>query len=675
MAGSVAVAKPERRRRREPSPQRIAVLPLAAALGALLAAGAATGEPPAAPEETRPASAATTPTSTATDEILITGTAFGRPRSLDPAAVTVLDLPTLRARGVTNLLDALRLVPGLAISQPGGAGSRTELSLRGLDPNHTLVMIDGIRRNDPTNSRGGAADLQTLPLSAVDRIEVVRGPLSSFYGADALAGAVNIVTKRGSDPGGAARVQVDRYAGLLASLEHRSDAVPAQVEHAGALTLVSTGEELPSEGEQLQLHLRETLGRSFGEATHAEALFRVSLAEASAFPDQSGGEQRAVLRTLEEREWIDGTTGLDVRHELDAETSLRARFQSFHRRESRESPGVAGAPGVGVPGEDSDDAYDRIEGGVYAGRSLPWGLSLAGGATVSWEQGTSDSLLFLPPALGGTTRQDFELDRVLGGPFVEGEWRCECGLTLLGGLKLEYNDETHAEWLPRGGLRYAVPRTPLTLRGTVGQGTKQPSFYALGNPVVGNAALAPEQSFGWDVGVDLDVHELRLLVQLTWFDLRVDDLVDFDPDTFSIVNRDTVDARGAELALDWTPEERLTVAGQVTFTSTDVRDSQRELELRPEWRGHVTVAARPLERLELAATTLVVGEVVSSSVPTGTATLDRWARLDLSARLRLRDDGVTLMAGIENVTDSDYEEAVGFPAPGVRPRVGVEVAW
>src|SRR5205085_10384517 len=141
-------------------------------------------------------------------------TATSTPLALNrvPASVTVLDGARLRAEGLTHIADALRQVPGMAVVQSGSFGAPTSLFTRGAQSNYTKVLIDGVPFNDP----GGALDLGFLTLDDVDRIEIVRGPTSVLYGSDAVAGVVQIFTRRAS---GRPRGSLDARAGTYGSYD------------------------------------------------------------------------------------------------------------------------------------------------------------------------------------------------------------------------------------------------------------------------------------------------------------------------------------------------------------------------------------------------------------------------------------------------------------------------
>lgn len=135
----------------------------------------------------------------AVEELIVTGTRLPIAATEFAGAATVIDADEIAARADNGVVDLLRAVPGIQVVQPG-AGGVTQLFMRGAEPNYTVFLVDGIEVNDPTNSRGGSFDLAALSLADLERVEIVRGPQSAIYGADALAGVVNLISRAGGEP-------------------------------------------------------------------------------------------------------------------------------------------------------------------------------------------------------------------------------------------------------------------------------------------------------------------------------------------------------------------------------------------------------------------------------------------------------------------------------------------
>src|SRR6185503_8389848 len=162
----------------------------------LLAANGA-AEPPVAkaPPVDITSTAVSDPPFVANAEVVVTGSRVARPPDELVANVTVVSHDAFDKLKPRQLSDVLRRVAGLHLDQVGGRGGTGSLYLRGADPNYTLVLVDGVRVNDPTNARGGSFDFSSLDVADVERIEIARGPYSAVYGGDALAGVINIVTR------------------------------------------------------------------------------------------------------------------------------------------------------------------------------------------------------------------------------------------------------------------------------------------------------------------------------------------------------------------------------------------------------------------------------------------------------------------------------------------------
>ncbi len=124
-------------------------------------------------------------------------TVYARDLAITPQAVTVIDRRVIEESGARTVGDLLAYAAGVHIVTSGPRGGFTTAQIRGGDPNFTVVLLDGVPLNDSTDTFGGTVNVALLPTAGVEKVEIVRGPMSFFYGSAALAGVVNIVTQRG----------------------------------------------------------------------------------------------------------------------------------------------------------------------------------------------------------------------------------------------------------------------------------------------------------------------------------------------------------------------------------------------------------------------------------------------------------------------------------------------
>ena len=131
------------------------------------------------------------------EEIIIEATKIPTPLNLVNSSIEILTEQDLLDSGAQSLPDALISLPGVYGTQNGGAGGATAIYLRGGAPRYTLILIDGIRLNDSLDPNG--YDLSNFDMSNIERVEILKGAQSSLYGADAMSGVINIITKKGSE--------------------------------------------------------------------------------------------------------------------------------------------------------------------------------------------------------------------------------------------------------------------------------------------------------------------------------------------------------------------------------------------------------------------------------------------------------------------------------------------
>src|SRR5213594_3492563 len=153
------------------------------------------------------------------DPVVITATKVETPAGQLGASVTVVPGDDVQKYHYETVEDILRTVPGVEIRRSGSIGKVSNISIRGANANQVQVLVDGVRVESPTT---GQADLSDISPDLIERIEVIRGPQSTLYGADAIGGVVNIITRKGKGPFSAT---VEQEAGNYDTLSTRGSVV------------------------------------------------------------------------------------------------------------------------------------------------------------------------------------------------------------------------------------------------------------------------------------------------------------------------------------------------------------------------------------------------------------------------------------------------------------------
>jgi iron complex outermembrane receptor protein/vitamin B12 transporter len=595
-----------------------------------------------------------------------TATVRERPLSSATGAVSVLDREAIEASGARTTAELLRFVPGLDVTSNGTRGGLTTAQIRGGDPNFTLVLLDGVPLNDATYQVGDVFDLEGLPALAVERIEIVRGPLSSFYGSTGLAGVINIVTRQGRS-GAPAVVEAEIAAGD-ASMRQAGAAVSGSL-GAAAYFVGGTWEE---ERERIaderfeQGNVHANLSAPFGRA-RLRLRTRYASRQADDYPDASGGP-RFGSGELRQSDHEEASLGSEVLFG-GAEPERHKLTLALYRHDlDRTSPAI----GFAVPESIEATRYTVARAGWSSVLVSTGGLRLSAGADVQREEGKNRSVLFLPPDFGGEVRGDYEITRTLPGAYAE--LIAERGNVVIeAGSRFDAPEDRGFQWSPRLGVSWRPGGGPTRWHASAGHAWKQPSFFALASPpqLGGNPDLEPEKVLGGDLGVERDFAARGFETGVTLFYNRYDDLIDFDFETFRHLNRSQVEARGVEWTLGWKPADRLSVHANATWQQVKDVTTQAKLRHRPKWVGGARLDWRPATRFDLQLDFQAVSQSFDEQIPVpdretvsgyGVAGLAGSWRLSRSWRLRGR---------IDNLADRRYETLIGFPGPGRSFRLGL----
>lgn len=582
-------------------------------------------------------------------EILVTATRTG---TRDAAVSTVTAVDLARLQGAT-VLDALNDVPGVRAVSTGGIGGESFVSIRGGEPNFTLVLIDGVRVNDTTNAQGGAFDFSLIDPALVSAIEVNRSAASAVQGADALSGVINI---RLREPEGSVLASGHVTAG--SDGQRGVGAAGTIAWPNGGLLIGGSGYASGPSDPASHLQRRQGLVR-LSQHAHGYDVSGLALyarTDRSAFPLDSGGPDFAVRRdrtvTVGEQ-WLGA---LSVRR--DPSSAIRPNFAlDWSRFQGREAtPAVA--PGVlsGVPATMSRDRLNRVEGTANVTAAIG-SLVASAGADILLEHARSDGSI----NFGFVVPTRYRLARQTISGFAEASVRPAAALTVNAGIRFDGVKSGPQQWTIRGGLEWQpAPNTP-ALFAHYDEGFKLPSFYALGNPLVGDPALRPERSRNRELGLAWRP-TTGARIRLAWFDNHFRDLIDFDPTIFRLVNRTAVVTRGIEADGAWSPAKTVSLSAGVTRNTAH---SAAPLFKRPGWQANLRAAWQATTRIEISGATRFNSAFLDASIPTGRLSLDGHVEADASIQWQLRPHW-RLLASLRNISDSRAAVAVGFPQMGRR---------
>jgi outer membrane cobalamin receptor len=606
------------------------------------------------------------------EPMIVTGTHLPTGLSQATAGTTVITHEEIDSQLKTGATELLRLVPGLHVDQAGGRGSVSSVYLRGGDPNYTIVLLDGVRLNDPTNSRGGSFDFSTLSADRIERIEIVRGTASSVYGSDALSGVIQIFTARGrEEPTGRLTVSRGRFGYWNTEADIGGRLGGGDYFLAGSY--LDNGEPVEGSG-FIGRSFNANMGIGSAETWEVRTMVYYSESRMESFPDDSGGPEFAVIRETERRDAEDLAWSVRVSNGQGRRWQSHLNLGYYDRREETDSPGVA--PGVrdpfGIPPSLTENSLRRVHGNLRSLLLPVEGLELTVGAEVQAERGESDGHLDID---GMEIPTGFDLERDLWAPFLEARIEISGNLLLEAGVRRDKAEGFEPEISPRAGMSYRVPATETRLFANRGEGFKLPSFFALSHPVVGNPDLDPEKGRTAEVGLEQSFLQDRLNVVADYFSNRFEDAVDLaEGPPPMLVNRSEVTAKGYEVITKLKIVKDLDISGQLTYVATDIRDTEEELRNRPKWRGGAALFWRPTAGLQVYLDALYVGRFLDSSIATGDLMMEDSLRVNLAVTATSGKRWRYFVA-VDNLLDADYEEAVGFPAPGITPRIGVRTTW
>jgi vitamin B12 transporter len=613
-------------------------------------------------------------------ETVVTADRTEVPAERVSATVTVITAAEIERRQLRTLGDALRTVPGTASIQSGGPGKGTSVFLRGGNANHTLVLIDGVRAGDPSQVNG-APNFAHFLLDNVDRIEIVRGPMSTLWGSDAIGGVINLVTRKGRGP-----LRATAF-GELGSYG----------------TFNAGGGMQGAEGRfNYNLAMQATATRGFssvperfspGIANEPDGYSNVSFNGRLGF-DVSDHFQLSLFSRV-------GWSHTEYDAFLSEDPNLRERARQVSQRLQADWQlldgkwkQTFGLSFLQVNRRDTD-GFDEINFDPFSpdarNRGRRWQFDWKNDVRFSEQLGVVFGIDAERTSLRARSTFNFgfpansvdQSTHTIGG-YLNARWTPTEALSLTVGGRLENHKDFGAAATWRVGATYAFKESGTRLHAALGTAFKAPSLdqLYLDFPAFGflaNPDLKPERSIGGEIGIDQTLWGDRMKVGVTLFRNHIRDLIvstGCGVACTTLTNAGKARTQGVEASLEIWPWESVSLRVDYTFTDARDRTTNEPLVRRPRHAIDVSAAWTPLPGWNLGAELAHRSGRTDrdfSQFPSPITHLEAYRVIRLTTSYDV-SDGVRLFGRVENLTDKRYDEPLGFRTPRLSAYAGVRLS-
>ncbi len=602
-----------------------------------------------------------------TQEVVVSATRLETPTEQVGSSVTIITAEQIEETEKTTVYDVLREVPGLDVVHSGGPGGSASVFIRGAKSEHTLVLIDGVEMNNPVTP-GRTFDFANLSVDNIERIEILEGPQSTLYGSDAIGGVINIITKRGKGaPGGFASVEGGSYSSFRGA--------------AGS----SGGNDW----------VQYSLGFSHWDAD--------GISSAS---EQDGNTEKDGYKTTS----VSGTLGLTPSEYFGLDFSLRFIDADI----DLDNGGGAGQDDPNNR-QQSQQVFFRAQGTFYLFDDI-WeqklGFSLADHDRNSRNDVDADNpdLFVLDSYQGQILKFDWQNnfyihnantvtfgietqeDKGESNYYSESEWGpyesifpeqadrttgyylqdqfqlWDCWYTTAG-VRWDNHSRFGTKTTYRIASAYLIRKTGTKIKGSFGTGFKSPSLFQLYSSY-GDPGLEPEESTGWDFGLEQSVYENRVTLGATVFHNELENMIDYDYNTWSYGNIARADTKGVEISGSAHAAENLTIRLNYTYTNTKDITTGMPLLRRAKNKISFDLNYGFLERGNVNLEILYVGERDDIYE----VKLDGYVLFNPAASFQITRN-IQMFGRVENLFDRDYVEVAGYGTPGISVYGGLKFSF
>ncbi len=586
------------------------------------------------------------------------------------SSVTVVTSQEIEAQQRRTANDVLRSVPGLHVVQGGGAGALTSVFIRGTNSNHSKTLIDGIDVSDPSGVNRGT-NLGHLTTFDLERIEVLRGPQSGLYGADALGGVVVVYTKKGEGP---LKVDALAEAGSFGTFNQALSARGSTDKFNYAFNVShSRSDNVPVTPVGILLPGTPKINSNYDNMTYSTKLgvdvtSDVTLNFVARYVETAFGFQG------------DSFTFVDFTNRPDATKSSQDTTQFYTRGEAvwtMFGGRIKNYFGINYSDLTTKDFAPNSGASFADGQRVKYDwrsvVQVSRGLTVTAGADTQTEKLQVPA---------LNAEESSKGAYVQAQLEPVHNLFLVGNVRHDDNEHFGGATTWRFAPAYLFDATGTKIKGSYGTAFKAPSlsqrfqdfpaFFFFANP-----NLKPEESTGWDIGFEQAVFGGRAQFGATYFRNDITNLINFvfNSTTFTgtVDNIGQAKTTGVEGFVSADVTDSFRIRADATYMEAFDEITGDELKRRPRFKSTVSLGWKATPKLLMTGSVTYVGASLDFDRPTfNPVVLPGYALVNIAADYTLNDN-VSLFGRIDNLFDKTYQNPSGFEGTGLGAFAGVRL--
>lgn len=596
-------------------------------------------------------------------EIFVTGLAVPTSQSKAGIGITTITQEQIQSINPSTFDEILRYVPGIVIRQ-NSAGKLTSLSMRGGNSGSTMILIDG----NPLSDAAGISndiDLSSIPVDNIEKIEIVKGPLSASLGASAINGAINIITKKGGKKTIQTSAQIQssllsQYYTGNASIYGSKSIIDYRINgsylydenvSAAAYKYGNTENDPDAMG-----HFSAYLGIKPDD--YSKTSFYVDYTDRTSDLDNGGGPNNDNNDYLQKTKRVSAAFKTSYLYNDIWEPSLNINYVYQDR--------IYGASSQ--IRNDTNDIFDGhtltadFQNNIY----IIDEFTLTAGINYEYSQIYSRSSAILE---NNKNRNSY-------AGYMQGTINLFDSWTTIIAFRGLKDDNMEFAPLYRVSSTYDIKKINLQIKAAVGNGALSPSLYQLYDPAFGNSSLKMQKSFAYEVGFTNTLFNKIITYGLSWFDNYYNNMIMYgsyidnnNNIKTGFYNETNTHTRGIEAEINVKPVKYINFGSTYTWMQTFNVDGN-PLARRPEHQVSAYINIIPLEKLKINIGLIYNGESIATIYETADIN-DDYFLLNANISYQINDNLEIYLKGT-NLTNTEYEEISGYGTKGIEIFAGIK---